>query len=103
MHPGGGFVDKFALALSQRSKVGVLVLFLELLEHLSPLHGLDQRLTRLTDFAFGARDALLLEIDVALDALQVRSEEQHVGDAEVLALFPALVLNAAATGVLLFP
>jgi hypothetical protein len=102
MEPRGDFVDEFALALGQCVKVFFVILFLELLDHLALLHRLDQGLALLVDLAFGAGNLLLLDIDVAVQALQVGLEKQHVGPAEALPLFSALVLHALPPGVLFF-
>jgi hypothetical protein len=80
--------------------VTVSIFFLNFLDNLSFFHGFDQRLAFLADSAFSGRDALLLSVDVALQALQIVSKQEHIRASEALMLLPALFLETLAPGVL---
>jgi hypothetical protein len=98
----GDFVDELAFGFCQPPPVALLILFLELLQNLSFLYSFDQGLALLTHLAFSSRHAFLLSVDVTLQPLQIRLEQQHVRPAKTLALFAALFLETLPAAVLLF-
>lgn len=100
--PCGDVVDEFALGLSRRPTVALLIFFLELLKDLSFFNRLDQGLAFLASLAFGARDALLLNVDVTLQPLKIIQEQQHVRPTKALALFAPLFLQAVPAVALFF-
>jgi len=100
--PRCDFVEKLALALGESLEVLVPIPFFEPLQHLALLHRFDQGLALLLSPAFGAGHELLLGVDVALQALQISLEEEHVGAAKGLPLSAALLLQALSADAFLF-